>query len=288
MSALLWQQRAAQVDSPWQGPTGRKLRRRSMKFNILGRTHNLINHSARRRKTITGCAAIIVCLGLSSQARAADDVSSVLRQKTQEFSDAGQRGDGAVMERMLADRVIFFNEGGDVATKKDIVSSATGPAPGVDIKMTVTDWNCESHGNVAVTSFIDDQVVNDHGEIMHARYRSVETWLSADGDWRMIGSETIALHDDPVTVTLPTEVLDEYVGSYQAASGSRFTFSRAENNLLASLNEGPTTVQSAEVRDVFFTPGRARFRKVFQRDGNGHVIAFAYRREGHDTIYKRL
>lgn len=128
-----------------------------------------------------GLVVAITALGFVSAATAAEtdaEVSALLRQKTQEFSDAGQRNDGAAMGALLDDRVVFFNEGGDMATKADIASGTpTPPSPAVKTVMTVEDWHCEVHGNVAVASFIDDQERTAYGERFHARYRSVETWL---------------------------------------------------------------------------------------------------------------
>jgi ketosteroid isomerase-like protein len=219
---------------------------------------------------------------------AAEDVSALLLQKTQVFSDAGQQGDAAVMAKMLDDDVVFFNEGGDQATRKDMVSSASPPAKGVTTRMTVTDWNCRVHANVAVASFIDDQVQDFHGQSFHAKYRSVETWLKEGADWKMIGSETLALSEDPPAVSLPAKALDDYVGDYQAAPDVKFTFTRSGDELLASANGGPATAQKAELRDVFFTPGRARYRKIFQRDASGAVTGFVSRREGHDIVFKRI
>ena len=239
-----------------------------------------------------GLVVAITALGFVSAATAAEtdaEVSALLRQKTQEFSDAGQRNDGAAMGALLDDRVVFFNEGGDMATKADIASGTpTPPSPAVKTVMTVEDWHCEVHGNVAVASFIDDQERTAYGERFHARYRSVETWLKEGGDWRMIGSETIALIDDPRAIALPAAELDQYVGTYRAASGQLFTFTRAGTALMAATGDGAPVAQGAEARDVFFTPGRARFRKVFERDVGGRVIGFFVRREGHDTHFARV
>src|SRR5690349_1125492 len=112
--------------------------------------------------------ALASLFGLAS-AWAADCAGTGLLEKTQSFSDAGQRGDGATMAKMLDDRVVFFNEGGDAATKADMAQAASGPAPGVSINMTVDDFNCQRHGNVAVTSFSDDQVIKGPAP-SHARY----------------------------------------------------------------------------------------------------------------------
>src|SRR5690348_4591801 len=84
----------------------------------------------------------------------AEDVSALLHRQTQAFSDAGQQGKGSVMAKYLDDDVIFFNEGGDRATKADM-SQDSPPQPGMNRTITTTDWDCKVHGNVAVTSFID-------------------------------------------------------------------------------------------------------------------------------------
>jgi len=229
-----------------------------------------------------------VLLACACPAMAAEDISALLERQTQAFSDAGPVGDGPAMAKMIDDDVVFFNESGDQATKKDLARPGSPPAKGVSVKMTVEDWHCVVHGNVAVASFIDDQAMVFHGQPFHAKYRSVETWMKEGSDWRMIGSETIALQDDPAAVVLPAKTLDEYVGIYAAAPDAKFTFTRKGNDLMASLNGGPETMQKAELRDVFFTPGRARLRKIFQRDAAGRVTGFVTRREGHDILFRRL
>jgi len=236
----------------------------------------------------SGAAALVFALiaAAASPARA-EDVSALLLQKTQAFSDAGQKGDGALMGRMVDDKVVFFNENGDRATKQDIASATPSPPNGVVTHMTVTDWNCEVHGDVAVASFIDDQKQDFHGQPFHARYRSVETWLKEGGDWRMIASQTIALRDDPATVTLSPAALREYAGAYEAAPGVRYVFALQGADLTAS-NGGAPSVQKAEMRDLFFTPGHSRVTKLFERDADGRITGFVLRRAGHDILYKRV
>lgn len=246
-------------------------------------------HRARPSLVAAGACLIVAASTLAARSiLAAEDVSSILLHKTEEFSDAGQRGDGVAMGKMLDDRVIFFNEGGDQASKSDMASATPSAPNGITTHMTVTDWHCEVHGNVAVASFIDDQQQDFHGQPFHARYRSVETWLREGDDWKMVGSETIALHDDPRTVQLPSATLDDYVGTYTAAPGVTFTFARSGDDLTASTAGGAPTIQRAEVRDVFFTPGRARFTKVFERNASGRVVGFFLRREGHDIHFTRV
>lgn len=234
------------------------------------------------------CRALVplAALTASPMVHAGEDVSALLKEKTQEFSDAGQSGSGERVRDMVDDDVVFFNEGGDPATKADLTSN--GPASGSGVKMTVSDWRCVLHGDVAVTSFVDQQDGEAHGQPIHARYRSVETWLKTEGRWRMIGSETIALQDDPTAITLPVRLLDQYVGSYIAGTDLKFTFVRTASGVTGSTNGGPATEQKAELADVLFTPGRARFRKIFQRDPAGRVVGFILRREGHDIVFRKI
>ena len=217
---------------------------------------------------------------------AGDDISALLLRKTQAFSDAGPLGDGKAMAALADDRLVFFNENGDQATKADLASITPGPSSGVTTHMSVADWNCQVHGDVAVTSFVDTAARTDaKGQTTHAHYRSVETWLHQGNDWRMIGSETVALLDDPATV--PVAAIDDYVGTYRADSGLTFTFARSGADLAATTGGQPLTVQKAEARDIFFTPGNARAIKIFQRDASGKVAGFVYHRAGQVILFTR-
>src|SRR5580704_16424071 len=145
----------------------------------------------------------------------AQDSCVLLYKETQAFSDAGQRGDGAAMAKMLDPEVIFFNETGEKATRADM-EGATPAAVGTPVRtITTTDWDCKVYGEVAVTSFID---VLEQGKPGEAKFRSVETWRKEGAAWKMIGSETLTLQQDPDAVVLNEKALDEYAGTYEAGA----------------------------------------------------------------------
>jgi ketosteroid isomerase-like protein len=213
----------------------------------------------------------------------AEDTCGLLHKQTQAFSDAGQRGDGAAMAKMLDSEAIFFNEAGDKATWADM-ASATPPAAGTPtLKITTTDWDCKVFGDVAVTSFID---VLGQASPSEMKFRSVETWRKQGAVWKMIGSETLTLQQDPVAVMLDGKALDEYVGSYEAGANMKFTFEHRGGNLIASLNDGAETEQKAQARDIFFTPGHGATPKVFQRDDDGKITGFIYLRGKNSIVFK--
>ena len=215
----------------------------------------------------------------------AQDSCVLLYKRTQAFSDAGQRGDGAAMAKMLDPHVIFFNETGEKATRADM-AGATPPGAGAPIRaITTTDWDCKVYGDAAVTSFID---VLEQGKPGEMKFRSVETWRKEGAVWRMIGSETLTLQQDPDPVVLDGKALDEYAGSYEAGASMKFTFVRRDGDLVASLNGGAQAAQKAQARDIFFTPGHGATPKVFQRGDDGKITGFIYLRGKNSIVFKRI
>ena len=227
-------------------------------------------------------------LAFAVHAHASDDVAALIKRQSQEFSDASASGDAKVLGKYLDDRVLFMNEGGDMPTKKDIVDGAQPPATGTAHKLTQEDLKIEVHGNVAVTSFTDVSNLQFHGQTLHAKYLSTEVWLREADGWKMISSQTMAAQDDPPAVTLPSVTLDEYVGTYQIGGDLSYRIERHGDALTGTLQGGQPVVLKAELRDLLFTPGQPRTRRLFQRDEHGKIIGFTSRREGHDIVFKRV
>ena len=228
--------------------------------------------------------SVALLAGISIVPAFAQDSCGFLHKQTQAFSDAGQRGDGATMARMLDPDVIFFNETGEKATRADM-AGATPPTTGAPIlTITTTDWACKVYGDVAVTSFVD---VLEQGKPGEMKFRSVETWRQKSGAWKMIGSETLSLPQDPEPVVLDEKALEEYAGSYEAGANMKFTFARKGDELVASLNGSAGTAQKAQARDIFFSPGHGTTPKVFQRGDDGKIIGFIYLRGKSSIMFKR-
>ena len=237
---------------------------------------------------VTPYAMIMLVVLATCPAHAAEDIATKIKRQSQEFSDASASGDTKTLAKYLDDRVIFINEGGDFATKKDIATPGPAGPKSVSNKLVQTDFNIEIHGNVAVTSFTDNATVHVGDQIMTPRFRSTEVWLNEGDAWRMISSQTVALSDDPPAKALTSAQLDEYVGTYEAAPGFTVSITRDGDQLLSSTNGAKPTPLLAEIQDVLFTPGQPRSRRVFERDGHGKISGFSTRREGHGVEFRRV
>jgi ketosteroid isomerase-like protein len=236
------------------------------------------------RRRVLSRVIVFVLLAGCLPAFAAEDVSALIKRQSQEFSDASASGNAKVLDRYLDDRVTFMIEDGSVVSKHDIVASA-GPAPqGMSNHLLQTDFNVEVYGTVAVTRFTDQSTVIVAGQASHTNYRSTEVWQKETAGWRMISSQTIAVPQDPPAITLPTTVLDEYAGTYKAGADFTFVITRHGDELTGAVNGGKPYAMKAELKDVLFTPGQPRLRRIVQRDAGGKVVGVISRRDGHDAL----
>lgn len=150
------------------------------------------------------------------------------------------------------------------------------------------DWKVEVHGDVAVTTNSANERLDYHGQVLQSRFRMTDTWLKTKDGWRLIATQVLAVLVDPPSVALQRETLCAYNGTYRLTDEITTTVACTNDGLRSERSGRPAVTQKAEVRDVFFTPGQPRTRRIFLRDANGEITGFADRREGHDIVWKKV
>jgi hypothetical protein len=217
-------------------------------------------------------------------------LSALLKKQTQAFSDAGQAGDAKIVDRYLDPDVVFTNETGNIATKKDIVDGTPPPPVGAPTRtIDVTNWalHCQGVG-LATSTFIDSLTQSFHGQALVLRFQSTETWAKRGARWTMIVSHTMNVQRDPVAIALPSSDLDAYVGTYQLDPTYVVKIARAGDTLSASANGATPIPLKVEVKDVLFTPGYPNVRRIFQRDPSGMIVGYITRRDGADLVLRKV
>jgi hypothetical protein len=240
-----------------------------------------------------GVGAAAAVLAVSGRAGATSDdsaLSALLLRQTQAFSEAGQKGDAATMDRLLDPEVVFTNENGEIGGKHDLLDGVKpAPAGAAVARIEVTQWAMHRQGDALATGTFIDQVTRVFGDQrLVVRYQSTETWIKRKEGWRMIVSQTMNVPGLPKAVTLPAAALDEYVGVYALGSAMRVTIARSGAGLAASTNGAAAVPLEAELRDVMFTPAAPTVRRIFQRDAAGRVTGFISRREGADLVFAKV
>lgn len=236
---------------------------------------------------VAGGVAVIYVL-LHAGAVAADEVPKRLEKQTQELVDAITAGNAAIWDRYLDPSVIYVDESGAVLSKKDFLGDIRPLPAGVTGSIKVTEFRAAVHGDTAVATYVNDENEDYHGHKLHCQYRATDTWKQTSDGWKLIGGQILALRTDPPARKLPKSLLEDYVGTYRLAEGIDYVI-RLDGDALEGQQTGRHAVKLlAEGPDVLFSPGRVRYRYVFQRDAAGKVTGFAERREAWDLEWTRV
>lgn len=236
----------------------------------------------------TLACVLMFVFAVGTQARAEESVPDLLRRQTQEMIDAITNGSAAVWDRYLDADVLYIDEGGNVSKKKEIVDGIQRLPDGVSGIIQVTGFDVAVHGNVAVSTHVDDESEDYHGHKLQCQYRTTDTWKKTPNGWRLIAGQVLALRTDPPAVPLSAALRKEYCGRYALTPDIVYEV-RCKGDAL----EGQHTTRKpeelrAEAPDVLFVPGKPRYRYVFLRGADGKITGFAQRREAWDLIWRRL
>ena len=217
----------------------------------------------------------------------AEDVGATLKRQTQELADAVGSGKVAVWDEYLDPQVLFTDESGTVATKKEMLEQLRPLPEGVSGSIAVTDFVVADHGDVAATTYVEDEHENYHGHELHCQYRATDTWKKTAAGWRLIASQVLALRTDPPAIALPAATLESYCGNYVLTPAIAYEIRRKGDGLEGQQTGRKAEQLRAEAPDVLFVPGKPRYRYIFLRDAAGKITGMAQRREAWDLVWKR-
>lgn len=213
-------------------------------------------------------------------------VERLLRDTDQALLDAFAPGDVKVWEAALAPNAVYVDENGVIMNRSQFLKQLTPLPAGVTGNIHIDSYQLTLYGNIAIVVHTDREEEFYHGQTLHARYLTTETWTKIDKDWKLLLLHAYAILNDPPEISLSSAELDSYAGKYTA--GDLVYWIRRDGDHLVGFRDPASPTQlSAEVRDVFFVRGRTRSRKIFQRDSNGQVTGFVDRREGVDLTWKK-
>ena len=216
------------------------------------------------------------------------EVTAELRRITQELLDAVAPGRADVWDRHLDPGIVHVAEDGTVRTKAELLAEFGPLPPGLVGRIAIDRFRAEMHGDTVVVAHEDQEQLDYHGQRIEARFRSLDVWRRTPRGWQMIGQHLAAVLRDPPAMTLSDAELCGYAGSYALTDAIVATISCDRGELVVERQGQPPVRYRAELRDVFFVPGRPRSRRIFLRDAQGRITGFADRREGHQIVWRRV
>ena len=221
---------------------------------------------------------------------AADDpaLAAELQAKTQKLVDAIAPGHQSVWDVETDPALIFVTESNEVFSKPALLKELTPLPKGLVGNIKVTEYKLQRHGDTAVATYIADESLDYHGQLLKTKFRTTDAWHRTAAGWKMISSMTEAVLGDPPAIALPPAKLAEYAGHYQLTPKIHYTVRVDGGRVYGKRSDRPEAELKAEGPDIFFVAGSPRSRKVFYRDASGKVTGFGDRREGQDIKWKRL
>jgi Domain of unknown function (DUF4440) len=231
----------------------------------------------------------VLLAACGARAAAQSSVEAELRHNTQALLDAIAPGDTATWNRLLDPRAIQVDENDVVRGKTEILANLQPLGPGLKGHLDIDDFRVATTGDMAVVTHEDNEYLDYHGQILRSRFRMTDTWVHSAGGWRLFSEQVLAVQQDsPVEIRFDHKALCGYAGRY-ALTDDIVAEIRCDGDHLVVARQGrPDRTFRPESPDVFFEPGQPRTRRIFQRDGRGHIIGFVDRREGRDVAWKRI
>lgn len=230
----------------------------------------------------------LACALAQATPEPAADTERTLHSATQEMLDAIAPGHVAVWEHWLDPAVIQVDENDVVRGKAQILKELQPLPKGLVGHLKIAEFRMALAGDVAVVTHEDDETLDYFGQLLRSRFRMTDTWHRTPQGWRLLGSQVLAVHQDPPAVVLDATTLCGYAGRYvltpeisvaARCDGDKLVFQRAGR---------PDRVFLPELKDQFFEPGSPRTRRLFQRDATGALTGFVDRREERDIHWTRV
>ena len=232
------------------------------------------------------CCILTLVLAASVSA---ETLEAQLERMTNELFAAVAPGDKEVWKRYTHDRLIYVSEANQVMTKAQLLEELTPLPKGLVGHLQVgKPYKVERHGNVAVATYLADEKLDYFGQVLQSQFRMTDTWLKTKEGWRLIATQVLAVLQDPPSIQLSRETLCGYNGTYRLTPEIVTKVTCSDEGLSSERTGRKPALMKAEVRDVFFTPGQPRTRRVFLRDDQGAITGFADRREGLDIRWTKV
>jgi hypothetical protein len=232
--------------------------------------------------------ATLILSAVASVPAPTPDVPAQLEAMTNELLAAIAPGKTDVWQRYAHERLLFVTEDNRTLTKAQLLEEMKPLPKGLTGRLKAAQFKAEVHGNVAVTTYIGDEWLDYYGQVIENDFRITDTWIKTDAGWKLIASQIYAVLEDPPAITLPRDTLCQYNGTYQLTPEITTKIACSDTGLTAERTGRKPATLKAEVRDVFFEPGRPRTRRIFQRDATGAITSFVDRREGLDVRWTRV
>ena len=210
-------------------------------------------------------------------------LAAKLRAKDEVLLNAVHRGDRAAWANATTPDFMYI-EDGEILEREPFLNELEedGRTP-----LIIRTYEIHRQGDTTVVLHLDDVPERPNRVTKNSHLLMTEVWQQIGADWKLRLVDINRLRVDPPAMTLPSEELDQLVGTYQLGKDV-YVIRREGARLLGGRSGAKEEEVKAEVKDVWFVPGEARYRKIFQRDAKGRITGFIERDESSDVHWMKV
>jgi hypothetical protein len=170
------------------------------------------------------CVALLLLAFSPTPARAAEPMPSTASAETvrwfqtteQALMDAVGKGDKTVWDRVMDPSFIATSEEGEVITGKSRFLEELRPLPpGLAGGITVKELTVAEYPGFAIVRYLADEWETVFGQRLTTKYRTTDTFRRDGSSWKMVGSHTSVVTQDPSAQPVSTASWPKLAGSYR-------------------------------------------------------------------------
>lgn len=210
-----------------------------------------------------------------------------LVRRTQQLYDALVVGDQEPWKTYYADDAVLYDEKGRAMDKKALVADVQVLPSGYSASIKIVNPRTFASAGAVSLAYDSDETETIFGQVLHARYHTVDTWLYRGGTWQISVTQAMRYYESPALGVTDKAHLNDFVGTYRLSAESIRTVSRTGDALFLQRGAGPRTKLLPESGDLFYRTG-IEGRILFHRGPDGKVDALYDRRNNEDVVWTRV
>lgn len=242
-----------------------------------------------RTGTITLCTLLtIATVAVRGQCAHPPSITqSELVRRTQQLYNALVEGDQGPWKTYYADDAVLYDEKGRAMDKQALVADVQTLPKGYSASIAILHPRAFSSAGAVSLAYDSDETERVFGQVLHARYHTVDTWLYRAGTWQISVTQAMRYYEDPALGVTDSAHLDDFIGTYRLSADSIRSVSRKGDDLFLQRGAGPRIKLLPESGDLFFRAG-IEGRILFHRAPDGKVDALYDRRNNEDVVWTRI
>ena len=205
-----------------------------------------------------------------------------------ELSEAMNRKDRAMLERLIADGFTFIHSTGGMENRKEYIDNAVaGNLNSQNLNVEKLDEQIRVYGGNTAIWYGRGEMRNKTDNSIVSRLRHISVYIKVAGRWQLASGQSTKLPLRPQAKAINSQIYEMYVGRYAIDANRVLTVTR-ENGILNSQGTGRPKfelIPKSETEFMSFNEDNdyGNSEIVFVKDETGQVSHAVFRRDNKEV-----